>query len=95
MTVDQLKKILNVATDVVGVVTGAAPIIDNVKTLAGIVHRIGNDLATMPLNPDGTPLTIEQAQAHLANATSASVAQDNAIRAQAQAALDENKSGGA
>jgi hypothetical protein len=87
----KLIELATAAAKVVGILTGAAPVITTVTELAGVLGDLKGHLDALPTDPvTGQPLTLEQAQAHLAGSQSVSQAQDDTIRQTAEQILAEN-----
>jgi hypothetical protein len=89
-----LVKLADIVGAISGVAGGAVPLLGDVALFGSILKTLGHDLTSVPTNADGTPTTVDQAMTHLTLATTESHVQDDRIRAQAQAALDENARNG-
>ena len=78
-------KLAEVAAEILG-----GPIASNAAQLVTALGKMRSDLSALPFDSDGKPLTLEAASAHLTAARAASQAQDAALKAQAQQALDDD-----
>lgn len=77
MTVAQLMKIAAAVSPVFGLAE------DAITTAPELLHKleaVAADLRAAPLNPDGSPVTFDQAAAHLASAEGTIASQVKAIR---------------
>jgi hypothetical protein len=65
--------------------------ITTVQALSGALAKVHADLQTVPTHDDGTPVTLEEAAAHLATSEAAGHTQSDKIRDKAHQAIEENK----